>query len=156
QYLALQDYDPGKKEGRLHAAYGETLGYYADWANVNADEIRERNALHRGRALQPGRSLVIPLQVTPDAFFQQRVQFHQARESLFLASYTVTERIPVRMQRGQSLWSLAQSHNVPMWLIYHENPELLDRPPQAGSTVILPHVVEAVASSANPNAGSGN
>jgi hypothetical protein len=33
-----------------------------------------------------------------------------------------------------------------MWLLYRENPALLERPVQAGMRVIVPHVEEVVAS----------
>jgi hypothetical protein len=57
--LALKSYDAEKRQGRLQAAYGETVGHYADWAQVNAQEIRTANDLH-SFALQPGRTVSSP------------------------------------------------------------------------------------------------
>ncbi|MFI5400605.1 MAG: LysM peptidoglycan-binding domain-containing protein [SAR324 cluster bacterium] len=139
--LALREVDATRQEGVVRAAYGETVGHYADWAQIPAAEIRERNNMGASRALQPGRRVVIPLHaVTAEAFNSQRLAFHRAREASFFASYTVQDRVEVRLDRGQSVWALAQEHNVPMWLLYRENPSLLEHPVQAGMRVVVPQV----------------
>jgi len=139
--LALKDVDLKHHEGVVRAAYGETVGHYADWAQVPAAEIRERNNMGANHALLPGRRVVIPLNaVTAEAFNAQRLAYHRAREATFFASYTVQDRIEVRLDRGQSVWAIAQQHNVPMWLLYRENPSLLERPVQAGMRVVIPQV----------------
>ena len=144
--LALKDLDAARQEGVVRAAYGETVGHYADWALVSAAEIRERNNMGAGGALHPGRRVVIPLHaVTAEAFNSQRMAYHRAREASFFASYTVQDRVEVRLGRGQSVWAIAQEHNVPMWLLYRENPSLLERPVQAGMRVIVPQVQIAAA-----------
>jgi LysM repeat protein len=155
QALMLESYDATRHEGRVHTAYGETVGHYADWALVPAREIRRVNGLAAGQLLQPGRALVIPLsQVTPDAFLKQREQFHRNREISFYAAYTVKEKLEVQLHRGQSLWTIAQTHNVPMWLLYRENPALMERPAQAGTKVIVPLVEEQVPAANSPAPGS--
>jgi membrane-bound lytic murein transglycosylase D len=139
--LALKDVDAARQEGVVRAAYGETVGHYADWAAVSAVEIRERNNMGSAGALHPGRRVVIPLHtVTAEAFNAQRLAYHRTREQTFFASYTVQDKIEVRLGRGQSVWGIAQEHNVPMWLLYRENPTLLERPVQAGMRVIVPQV----------------
>lgn len=139
--LALKEVDGTRHEGVVRAAYGETVGHYADWAQVPAAEIRDRNNMGANHALLPGRRVVIPLHaVTAEAFNSQRLAYHRAREATFFASYTVQDRTEVRLDRGQSVWAIAQQHNVPMWLLYRENPSLLEHPVQAGMRVVVPHV----------------
>ena len=142
QSLALKSYDAAKHEGHLQAAYGETVGYYADWAQVSAQEIRAANNLS-SNTLQPGRSVVIPLpKGDPESFNKQRIGFHQQREASFFAEYSIAETKEVLLKHGQTMWNLAQSHGVPMWLLYRENPSLLQRGPVVGTKVNVPVLKE--------------
>jgi len=144
--LSLHDVDPARHEGKVRSAYGETVGHYAIWAQVSAPEIRERNNLGAGELLHPGRQVVIPLHaVSSETFNALRLAYHRAREQSFFSAYSVRDKFEVRLARGQSIWSVAQEHNVPMWLLYRENPVLLARPVQAGMRVVVPRVEEAVA-----------
>ncbi len=144
--LSLHDVDLARNEGRVLSAYGETIGHYADWAQVAALEIRERNGMGSGGILLPGRQVIIPLHAVSAASFNAlRLAYHRAREQTFFSAYSVRDKFEVRLARGQSIWSVAQAHNVPMWLLYRENPVLLARPVQAGMRVVVPRVEEAVA-----------
>jgi membrane-bound lytic murein transglycosylase D len=145
-HLALADYSPERKEASLRSAYGETLGHYADWAQVSAEEIRELNGLRAGTSLQPGRKVLIPLQRTDaESFSRQRMAFHQNREDAFFAEYRFTETAEVSLGRGQTAWSVAQTYNVPMWLLYRENPVLLQRAAQLGMKLKVPVLKEVAA-----------
>ncbi|HEX7927825.1 MAG TPA: LysM peptidoglycan-binding domain-containing protein, partial [bacterium] len=138
EHLALKSYDKEKRQGRLQAAYGETVGHYADWAQVSAEEIRAANDL-RSFALQPGRTVTIPLgNIDPELFNKQRISFHQQREASFFSEYAIAETKVVKLQRGQTMWTVAQSNGVPMWLIYRENPALLQHAAQVGMAVNVP------------------
>jgi membrane-bound lytic murein transglycosylase D len=147
-YLAMKNYDSKKRLGKLQAAYGETVGHYADWARVTAQEIREANGLHSS-ALQPGRTVIIPMGVDPDEFSRQRMAFHQQREESFFSAYEIADTKEVKLQKGQTVWNVAQSHGVPMWLLYRENPVLLQRPAMAGTRVSVPILRELAAVSAS-------
>lgn len=144
--LALHDVDAARHEGVVRSVFGETIGHYADWAQIPALEIRERNGMGPSGTLRPGRRIVIPLHVaSADSFNAQRLAYHRAREQAFFASYTVRDKVEVRLAHGQSIWSVAQEYNVPMWLLYRENPDLLNRPVQLGMRVIVPRVEETAA-----------
>jgi membrane-bound lytic murein transglycosylase D len=144
--LALHDVNLARQEGRVRSAYGETVGHYATWAQISAPEIRERNGMGTGGILHPGRQVVIPLHaVSPETFNGLRLAYHRAREQTFFSAYAVRDKFEVRLARGQSVWSVAQENNVPMWLLYRENPVLLERPVQAGMRVVVPRVEGAAA-----------
>ena len=51
--------------------------------------------------------------------------------------------IKVKVRRGDTVWHIAQSNNVPMWLFYQQNPKLLKKAVLAGTRVDLP-VIEAL------------
>ena len=144
QELRLVKYDLDRKDGEIVAAYGETLGKYANWAEVPVWEIRRLNGLSSRSRLRPGDNLLIPLdQTSRETFVQRRLAFHQEREAAFFAQYDITAKVKVEVKPGQSPWNLAQNNNVPMWLFYKENPELLKSPLRVGMQVILPVVVGA-------------
>jgi LysM repeat protein len=51
--------------------------------------------------------------------------------------------IKVKVRRGDTVWHIAQSNNIPMWLFYQQNPKLLQGRVLAGMHVGLP-VIEAL------------
>jgi membrane-bound lytic murein transglycosylase D len=144
QDLKLREVDAQRRTGLLVASYGETLGYYADWAGVDVQDIRALNGMSSRSSLQPGRSLRIPLDnVSPEDFNQRRLDFHQTRVESFYSEYNITDKVKIRVQRGQSSWAIAQNNNVPMWLFYRENPQLLTEPIRPGMQLTLPIVQQS-------------
>jgi hypothetical protein len=88
--------------------------------------------------------VVIPLhRVSLEAFSQDRFEYHQSREEDFFSTYGVAEVAKVKVRRGDTVWHIAQSNNVPMWLFYQQNPRLLKGAVRAGARVDLP-VIEAL------------
>jgi membrane-bound lytic murein transglycosylase D len=143
QELRVVRQDPQRKEGEIVAAYGETVGSYSRWAGVTPGEIRRLNDMGRRSVLRPGQTYLIPLDgATAEQFEEQRMAFHREREQSFFAEYEIKEKVKIEVRRGHSPWNLAQQNNVPMWLFYRENPELLSQPLRVGMEVILP-VVQA-------------
>ena len=130
-------------QGEIVSAYGETLGHYADWAGVPTRAIRGFNDYTVGRALRPGDRIRVPITPeTNDSFLRRRMEFHRSREEDFFSTYAVTEMTKIRVRRGDTVWLIAQSNNVPMWLFYQQNPELIGRQLKAGEHVYLPLIVE--------------
>ncbi len=146
QDLEVQRVWSNRRAGEIIAAYGETLGHYAEWANVSTQSIRRRNRLGYGSLLHPGRRVIIPLvNVSRQVFTQSRFEYHRSREEDFYSTYAVTELVKVKVRRGDSVWDLAQNNNVPMWLFYQQNPQLVNAPIRAGMVVGLPVIEELAA-----------
>ena len=76
---------------------------------------------------------------------QNRFEFHQSREEDFFSTFAVTEVVKIKVGRGDTVWGIAQSNDVPMWLFYQQNPELVRRSVRAGMTVLLPVIDELLA-----------
>ena len=130
-------------EGEIVTAYGETLGHYANWSGVSTGTIREINGLRYGTPLLPGDRIVVPLDIVrPEEFNRLRMEFHRSREEDFYSYYAINEVAQMKVRRGDTVWSIAQGNNVPMWLFYQQNPELIGRPFRAGSKVYLPLIEE--------------
>lgn len=139
QELAIVNYNSKHKYGEVISAYGESLGKYADWAEVSLSDLRGLNQMSTRARLYPGRTISIPLHVvSKDTFGERRRGFHSEREATFLAEYDITSMRKVKVRPGQSPWNIAQTNNVPMWLFYRENPALIDKTMLPGMNVILP------------------
>ncbi|MDH4248066.1 MAG: hypothetical protein OEW39_09620, partial [Deltaproteobacteria bacterium] len=111
------------------------------------------NNLSSRSPLQPGHDYRIPLNsIGREQFEANRQEFHQQRMTAFLADYSITDVVKVKLRQGQSLWEIAQNNNVPMWLFYRENPKLLTGPVLAGAHITLP-IVQAISHTGTP-AGS--
>ena len=137
--LVLRNVDEKKSQGEITTAWGETIGLYAQWANISLAELRMLNGLGRSRRLQPSRTLLIPLDGgSEDSFNQARFHFHAVREKDFHSTFKVVKTRTVKVRYGQSVWSLAQANSIPMWLFYSTNPNLLNQPLHPGMRVILP------------------
>jgi LysM repeat protein len=144
QDLDLRNPQAASQRAELVAAYGETVGHYAEWSGTTPELLGRLNGRGRMNAIRPGERLLISLsRVSADEFLQKRHEFHQSREEDFFSVYAVTELQKLVIKRGDTAWSIAQSNNVPMWLFYQHNPGLVNGRLQAGMTVLLP-IIEAI------------
>lgn len=141
QELRVVNVNPRTKEGEIIAAYGETVGKYAEWAGITPSELRHLNGMSWRSMLRPGQHYTVPLDtVSREEFEARRMEFHRQREQNFFAEYRITDKVKIQVRRGHSPWNIAQENNVPMWLFYKENPKLLTEPLRVGMQVILPIV----------------
>ena len=122
KYTELQ----GLKTGLIQVEVEETLGHYADWADVRTQKIRRLNKLRFGNTLHLHQKLYIPLdKVSPGAFEEQRYEFHKRLQEDFFANYQISQTEPYRVRRGDSFWTLCrQKFDIPMWLLSNYNPEV--------------------------------
>ena len=83
-------YDQGKPVGTIQVEVEETLGHYAEWLEVSAQEIRRLNGLRFGRTLRINDSIKIPLsRVTKEVFEERRFEFHKEIAEDFFASFRI-------------------------------------------------------------------
>ena len=142
QDLDLHSQETAGRRAELIAAYGETLGHYAEWTGVSTEALRRLNGSNLS-VIRPGERIAVPLtRVSAEDFLQKRIEYHHGREEDFYSVYAVTELSKVRVRRGDTAWSIAQSNSVPMWLFYQNNPTLINGALQAGMTVLVPMIEE--------------
>ena len=109
---------------------------------VSTEALRRLNGSNLS-VIRPGERIAVPLtRVSAEDFLQKRIEYHHGREEDFYSVYAVTELGKVRVRRGDTAWSIAQSNNVPMWLFYQNNPTLINGALQAGMTVLVPTIEE--------------
>ncbi|MBW2409680.1 MAG: LysM peptidoglycan-binding domain-containing protein, partial [Deltaproteobacteria bacterium] len=115
--------EQGKSIGYIRVEAEETLGHYAEWLDIPTSELRQLNGLKRGRPLQLGRRIKIPLdKVSKNEFEVKRFEYHQELAEDFFASYRVEKVWTYSIKKGDNIWTLArQEFEVPLWLIKQYN-----------------------------------
>jgi membrane-bound lytic murein transglycosylase D len=113
----------GKSIGHIRVEAEETLGHYAEWLNVPAEDIRRLNGFVYGRPLQLSQKIKIPLdRVAKNDFEVKRFEYHQELSEDFFASYRVERVRTYSIKKGDNIWTLSRREfEVPLWLIKHYN-----------------------------------
>ncbi len=112
--------------GILRVEVEETLGHYAEWANVRTQSIRRLNGLAFGRTLHLHQRIEIPLnKVSARIFEEQRYEFHKRLQEDFFAVYRTNNLQAYQVHRGDNYWTLCRDKfDVPLWLLQNSNPEI--------------------------------
>ncbi len=119
--------DQGEGEITLTVLPDESLAHYADWmAARGSAELRSLNGLETGEQIQPGQRIRLPVSSaqTREQFNSRRSEFHQVLTEEFKEHFRIVDVQSVTVRSGQSLWSIAQKYETPMWLLIRFNPEL--------------------------------
>jgi membrane-bound lytic murein transglycosylase D len=126
----------------IHA--DETLGHYAEWLLVRAEELRKLNRMRFGKPLVIGKRLKLDFsKVTPEIFEQQRIAYHRTLQENYFARYLIAGTQQHKVQRGESIWTLAERrYNVPIWLLLQYNPDLDLNRVKPGLVVNFPLIEE--------------
>jgi membrane-bound lytic murein transglycosylase D len=116
----------GRTVGIIQVEVEETLGHYAEWANVPTWQIRRLNNLTYGRTLRLHQKVKIPVDVvSAPEFAQTRYEYHKRLQEDFFAAFRISGLQPYRIQRGDNYWTLCRDKfDIPMWLLRHCNPDI--------------------------------
>lgn len=116
----------GRPVGIIRVEMEETLGHYAEWAQVRTQQIRSLNDLNFGQVLKLHQKIKIPLSRTqPQLFEELRYEFHKRLQEDFFAAYRIGDLQTYRVRRGDNIWTLCrEKFEIPMWLLKHCNPEV--------------------------------
>jgi membrane-bound lytic murein transglycosylase D len=104
----------------------ETIGHYAGWLKVSAQEIRKLNAFKPHDPISIDRRIKIPLKkITAQAFEEQRFEFHKEMEEDFFGSFSINGVDTYEIKNGDNIWRLCENElEVPFWLLKKYNPEI--------------------------------
>jgi membrane-bound lytic murein transglycosylase D len=105
----------------------ETLAHYADWMGARGlGSLRRLNGIKEGAEIRLGQSIKLPIAsgATREIFKSRRSEFHQVLTEEFKERFRITNVLPVSIKSGQSLWSIANEYETPMWLLIRFNPDL--------------------------------
>jgi membrane-bound lytic murein transglycosylase D len=142
----------GQPVGVILIEIEETLGHFADWADVRTQQIRDLNGLSFNSVIHLHQKIKIPLhRVTAETFEQNRYEFHKRLQEDFFAVYRIDELQDYYVRHGDNYWTLSQSKfEIPMWLLKHCNPETDLADLQINQKLIIPIVEKASADDAGP------
>ncbi|MDH3360060.1 MAG: LysM peptidoglycan-binding domain-containing protein, partial [Desulfobulbaceae bacterium] len=112
-----------KRRGVIRVEVGETLGHYAEWLDIRAQDLRRLNGLRYGRTLRLNQKLKIPLaKVDREQFEERRFEYHKEIEEDFFAAYRIEDMLQYRIKKGDNIWLLSNNKfEVPFWLIKKYN-----------------------------------
>jgi membrane-bound lytic murein transglycosylase D len=111
--------------GTIRVEVEETLGHYAEWAQLRTSKIRRLNNFAYGQVLHLHQRVKIPLdQTSPESFVESRYEYHKRLQEDFFAVYRIGTLQPYTVRRGDNYWTLCRDQfEIPLWLLKHCNPE---------------------------------
>jgi len=135
------DYGVGADDTTIVQA-AETLGHIADWCQVDAQSLRTLNRLHKKGTVTLGRKIKLDLsKVTAAQFVAARRDYHRQLQEAFFAAHRIAGTENYSVKRGESLWTIAQHADLPIWLAAQYNPDVDFSDVRPGTTITLPRVV---------------
>jgi len=134
-------------DGSIRVVAAETLGHYADWLGIPAQQLRAINHLRGRTPMVMGRRLKLDFTHTTSAQFEQlRRGYHARLQAAYFSAHRITGTETYVARRGDSLWSITQkSLKVPVWLLQQYNPDLDFGNLRPGTQISLPLVEDVSA-----------
>ena len=116
----------GETLGVIRVEAEETLGHYAEWLGVSAQEIRLLNKIRFGKKIRINQSLNVPFQKTgAEEFEEKRYEYHKEVEEDFFVAYRVHGVRTYEIRKGDNIWTLCRAEfDMPFWLVKKYNPAL--------------------------------
>jgi len=109
--------------GLIRVEVEETIGHYAEWLGVKAQDIRRLNGIQYGQLIHLGQRLNIPLyRVTKEEFEEKRFEYHKEMVEDFFAAYRIEDVKVYSIKSGDNIWNLSRDKfEMPLWLIRRYN-----------------------------------
>ncbi len=119
----------------------ETLGHFADWTQIDSQALRALNRLHKNAMVTQGGKLKLDLsRVTAAQFLEARLDYHRHLQETYFAGHRISGTLVYAVKRGDSLWTIVQQHELPVWLVAQYNPDVDFHDMRPGTTLTLPQV----------------
>ena len=133
------------KDGTIRVEAAETLGHYAQWLEVVATDIRKLNRMSKATPVVIGRRIKLDFaRIDRQSFEAKRVAYHKELEEAFFAQFRIAGSDTHTVQRGESIWNLAQKrYNVPIWLLRQYNPDVDLGDVRPGVKLVIPRIEAA-------------
>jgi membrane-bound lytic murein transglycosylase D len=130
------------KQGTIQVLAQEQLSHYADWLNLPVQRLRTLNRLSPRQQLSLGTKVRLDFSKVSEALFtRRRLQYHRGIEDEFLRAYRVGGVATHTVRPGETLWTLAQQKDVPVWLLQRYNEHLQSAIVRPGTKLRIPKVV---------------
>ena len=111
--------------GTIRVAAAESLGFYAQWLQVSAWDLRRINHLRFHQPVRIGQRLRLDFRhVSRQQFEQRRIAYHRTLEARYFGSHRIDGTEVYLTRSGDSLWDLTQRFPLlPAWLLRQYNPD---------------------------------
>lgn len=121
----------------------ETFGHYADWLEISVTRLRQINHIKARKSLALGMRIKLDFsKIKLEEFEQRRVEYHRAIQEEFFSKFQIEGSASYKIKKGDSLWSLIQEKQIPVWLFRQYNPNVdLDKI-NHGTVVLMPNLVK--------------
>jgi membrane-bound lytic murein transglycosylase D len=134
--------DIGQTVGTITVRPHESIGHYAEWAQVSAASVRRLNGLSYHQRIHVGQTIRVNYaRVGKQQFEEKREAYHRQLQQEYLEKYKI-ERIQTHIIRPrQNVWYLCQyKYKVPLWLVekYNQGKDLTQL--NVGDKVLIPIV----------------
>ncbi|MCK5148379.1 transglycosylase SLT domain-containing protein [bacterium] len=118
----------------------ETIGHFAQWLDLPASYLRTLNGISRRHTIKAGQKLKLDFsRVNVRDFEKARISYHRAVWQTFFADQQISSWRDVVIGRGDSLWTLVHKNpDVPYWLLWAANEDLLSKKLSIGQVVTMP------------------
>jgi membrane-bound lytic murein transglycosylase D len=135
------DYTVGSDD-TIRVAAEETLGHYADWLDLSAQNLRTLNHMTARKPVLVGHRLKLDFhKVSHDAFEQKRREYHQQLQAAYFAAHRISGTEIYIARSGDSLWTVTKRAGLlPVWLLQQYNPDVDFAELRAGTQIVMPHV----------------
>jgi membrane-bound lytic murein transglycosylase D len=134
---------PDGQTAQIRASVDETIGHYADWLGLPTHRIRQINHMGGRSDIRINSLIKIPAeQPMLDRMVKTRLEYHMAIEEDFYGMYKVTDVKQKNVKRGENLWDLCNSQDIPLWLFKKYNKQLDLNELMPGVLVWIPVVEE--------------
>lgn len=126
--------------GTIIVQGAETLGHYADWLGIRAQQLRDLNNMKYRKPVVIGHRLKLDFSVVDAATFEQRRRAYQEElQEAFFEQFRITGTEVHVIKAGESLWTITQRRaNVPIWLVRQYNPDVDFGDVRPGTRVNIP------------------
>jgi membrane-bound lytic murein transglycosylase D len=127
-------------DGTIIVQGAETLGHYADWLGIRAQQLRDINNMRYRKPVVIGRRLKLDFSVVNAATFEQRRRaYQQALQEAFFEQFRITGTETHVIKAGESLWTITQRReNLPIWLVRQYNPDVDFGDVRPGTRISIP------------------
>lgn len=120
----------------------ETLGHYAEWLGIRAQQLREINRIPYGKPVIVSKRIKLDFSiVTADQFETRREKYHQSIQETYFSRYKIIGTKTHTASSGDSLWVLSQQkYQLPIWLLKQFNPDFDFSKVYPGNKISIPEI----------------
>lgn len=131
-------------DDRIYVQAAETLGHYAEWLELRAQDLRDLNGLRYRQALILGSTLKLDFsKADRKTFEERRTAYHRNLQEAYFAQYRITGVEERKIRRGDSVWELTHLvYRVPLWLFRQYNPDVDLNQIKPGTKLRFPRIEE--------------